>query len=109
MDEKPSIENWDDFAGDWLKADFIKTFPAQVVVIGVETAFDDNKARLMAIVEYNGREFKFDLNKTNQAEVRKVCNSPKALVGKKLILEKVKQRNPSTNSLVDSLLISKIE
>jgi hypothetical protein len=109
MEQKPSTENWDDFAGEYIKAEFIKEFPAKFIVVDIETNFDGDKPKLIAVVEYNEREFKFDLNKTNQAVIRKVCSSPKAIVGKILTIEKIKQRNPSTNALVDSLLIEKVE
>jgi len=109
MTEKPSVDNWDDFAGDYLKAEYIKSYPAVLVVINVETEFDEDKAKLIAVVEYNEKEFKFQLNKTNQAVVKKICASPKELIGKKLTVQRIKQRNPATNSLVDSILIDKIE
>ena len=109
MTEKPSVDNWDDFAGDYLKAEYIKSYPAVLVCTGIETEFEEDKAKLIAIVEYGEKEFKFQLNKTNQAIVKKTCASPKELIGKKLIVQKIKQRNPATNSLVDSILIDKIE
>ena len=109
METKPSVDNWDDFAGDYLKAEYIKSYPAELVCIDVETAFEEDKPKIIAVVEYNEKEFKFQLNKTNQSVVKKVCKSPKELIGKKLTVQKIKQRNPTNNSLVDSILIEKIE
>lgn len=105
-----STDSWDDFAGDYLKAEFIKAFPAILVCVGVEPIQRENGAGLIADVEYNNRTWKFDLNKTNQATIRTSgIASPKALIGKKILVEKIKVRNPSTNSMVDSLSISQVE
>ena len=102
--------SWNDFAGDYLKADFIKIFPAILVCVGVEPIQRENGAGLIALVEYEKREWKFDLNKTNRSFLMSQgISSPNALIGKKLLVEKIKVRNPSTNSQVDSLIISQVE
>ena len=108
-ENKPRIDQWDDFAGEYIKAEIIKEFPAVVVVTDIKSEYIDDKPKLIAEIELNEKSWKFDLNKTNQTVIKKFCKAPKDLIGKKLTLIKIKQRNPSTNSMVDSLLIDNIE
>jgi len=106
----PSKENWDDFAGEYLKAEYIKEFPLEIVIKDVETYYDDTKPRIVLITEYNGRDWKFELNKTNQNFIKSEgITGPNAAIGKKLTLNKIKARNPTTNTLVDSIIIVKVE
>ena len=106
------LDSWQDFAGEYLKADLIAEFPVVLVPIDVFAFYDEErkKSRLVISVEFMRREWKFELNKTNQSFIRnKGIKSPKALIGKKLTFEKVKVRNPQTNSMVFSLLITNVE
>ena len=108
-EKKPNLDDWDDFAGEYLKCDDIATFPLLVACIGVEADYEDDKAKLTAIVEYKGRQRKIGLNKTNQDVIKANKITPKGLIGKKLTFGKHKVRNPTTNSLVDSFLIETIK
>jgi len=108
--QQPRLDSWDDFAGDWIKAEFIPKVPATLMCISVTGLIMDDKTRLVALVEYNERQWKFDLNKTNQAFLRaNGISAPSQIVGKQLIVEKTKVRNPSTNAQVDSLVITSIK
>lgn len=107
--DKPDLSNWDDYSGEFLKAVIIKEFPAILVCTGVEGFNQDGKNRLVADVEYKQRKWKFDLNKTNQNFLKTKIKSPRELVGLKLTCEKIKTRNPTTNSMVDSLIITDVE
>jgi len=107
---KPSIDNWIDFAGDFLKAELINEWPVKLVAINVITEFDkDEKARLFIETEYMKKKWKLELNKTNQAflKLNKVT-SPKDIIGKVLTFDKIMVRNPSTNKQVPSFLMVKI-
>lgn len=104
MTEKPSLENWDAFSGEWIKADLVSEGDI-FVVTGVFADIDNAKVRLIAEIEYHKRAWKFDINRTNQAFIRSKKLTPKQLIGKKLKIGKVKARNPSTGLQVDSLLI----
>lgn len=106
-EKQPSLDSWDDFAGEWLKADNIDGQQADVVVIGVSGEYDrDQKANVILELEYKEREWKFSLNKTNQTFLKNNgVKSPKALISYRLTLQKIKVRNPSTNSMVDGLAI----
>lgn len=107
--KQPDLNSWNDFAGDYLKAEYVEV-PNVMVVVGVEAEVEDGRNKLIADIEYKGRNWKFDLNKTNQNFVRsRGCTSPKALIGKKMSVEKIKVRNPTTNAMVDSLIITKVE
>jgi hypothetical protein len=106
VDKQPNLDSWDDFAGEWIKADYISEFPAKLVCIGVEGASENGKPKLIANVEYKQRKWKFDLNKTNQNFIRASgITKPKLLIGKVLVVDKTKVRNPSLNQMVDSLVI----
>lgn len=106
--KQPKLDSWDDFAGDYIKAEYVKEYPAKLVVIGVNSKFEEGRPKLICDVEYNGRTWKFDLNKTNQAEVKKTDLMPLELIGKVFVVQKIKVRNPSTNSMVDSLIIEEV-
>ena len=107
-EKQPDLDSWDDFAGDYLKAEFIKEFPCTVICINMYGEVEDGRNKLIAEVEYNERKWKFDLNKTNQSFMRLSKLMPKDLIGKKIVVDKTKVRNPSTGGMVDSLIIVEI-
>ena len=109
MEKEANLENWGDFAGNWLKIDLVKEFPLVVVPTKVEAINDNGKMQLVINFLYMGKEWKLGLNKTNQLVIRNAKIMPKEIVGCKLTFEKTKARNPTTNSLVDSFGLSKIE
>lgn len=108
---QPDLDKWDDFAGEWLKAEMIKIFPVSLVCIDVEAYFDENdKAHLILTFNFNGKKKRFEVNKTNQDVLKDLgISSPKTLDHKKVTFEKYKTRNPKTNQMVDALLINKVE
>lgn len=110
-DEQPSLDAWDDFAGSYLKPDLVKEFPVSLPVVNVSSSFtDDGRPLLEIVTEYNGKDWNLNLNKTNQSFLRsKGIKSPKAIIGKLLVFEKMKVRNPSTNSMVDSFILTDIK
>lgn len=106
----PSVESWNDFAGDYLKAEFIKEFPASLPVIDMIGANIEGKYQLIAEVEYNGRTWKLNLNKGNQAALRKnKITAPNMAIGKVLIVDKSQARNPQTKEIVDTIVITDVE
>ena len=102
---------WDDFLGNWLKANHIKVWPARIPVIGVKADIDkDDKVHLVFDVELNQKKMKWEANKTNVDILREhIQTGPKDLIGKVLVFIKHKVRNPATNQMVDSLLVDKVE
>lgn len=104
-----NLENWDDFAGDYIKAEHIKEFPGKLVCIGIEGYQQDGKAKLKAEVEYNGKKWKFDLNKTNQNFIKFENLMPKDIIGKVITVDKTKVMNPTIKRMVDSLIIVEID
>lgn len=112
MDEenKPNLEDWTDFAGEWLKTDIVKKFPVKIVVKDVGADYsDEGKPKMWVVTEYLGRSFKLGLNKTNQNFLKANNLMPREVIGKILTLDKIKVRDPSKNALVDSFCISSIE
>ena len=109
-ENQPRLDSWDDFAGDFIKAEFIRKWPAVFIPVDLKAETEDGRNKLILIVEFSGRKWNFDLNKTNQSFLRtNGITSPKMVLGKKLTIDKIKARNPSTNSMVDSLIIIKVE
>ena len=108
---KPNLDSWMDFKGNYLKVEHIKTWPGVVVILKVDSYFDDtSKARIVYDVEYLARKFKWEPNQTNIGIIEKAgITSPKAAIGKKLYLKQVMNFNPSLKMKVPSLEIEKIE
>lgn len=104
---QPNLDSWDDFAGDWLKAEYMK-LPAETVCVNVEGINEDGRNKLILILEYKKKQWKFEANKTNQNFIKSKGLTPKQLIGKKVIFDKIKVRNPTSNSMVDSLIIDGI-
>ena len=109
MEETQKNLEWNDFAGDFIKADNVKEFPVKFVVLGLAKETRDGKNKLIANIEYTDRDWKFDLNKTNRDFLMARFGSPNEVIGKVLVCNRVKVKNPSTNSMVWSLFIENIE
>ena len=94
MTEKtPNLDRWDDFAGEYLKADIINEFPVTLIPVTAQAEFDEGRARLVLEVEYNEKTWKLELNKTNQNFLRNNgVKAPKEIIGKKLVFDKIKVR-----------------
>ena len=107
--QQPKLDSWDDFTGEFIKCDIIKKWPFTLVPVNVDAVYEEHKGRIFITFSYNERDWKMELNKTNQAVIRAADISPKDIVGKKLTFEKTKARNPKTNQQVDSFLLVKVE
>ena len=108
-EKQPDLDSWDDYAGEWIKAEFVKEVPAKIPCVDIKGIVEDGKNKLIAEIEYNNRTWSFDLNKTNQNFIRSKGIMPKDLIGRVFVCEKIKVRNPTTNSMQDSLIITDIE
>ena len=108
---KPSLDDWVDFAGDFLKAELVKEWPIKLVAINVDTEFDkDEKARLFITTECFNKTWRLELNKTNQAILKlNKIEAPNQIKGKTLTFEKIMVRNPSLKKQVPSFLLAKVE
>ncbi len=108
---QPRLDQWTDFAGKFLKAEHIKAFPITLACQKVDGSIDnDGEAHLFLEFTYNNRVWKWEVNKTNQNAIKK-CGilKPLELNGKKITFSKILVRNPATNQMVDSLLVTKVE
>ena len=105
----PNLDNWSDFSGEFLKADYVEAFPLRVLVKQIEATEIKDTPVLNIIFEYQGKDKKLSLNKTNRNFlVYNGVNSPKAIIGLILTFDKVKVRNPQGES-VNSFEIVKVE
>lgn len=107
--ENTELENWDLFAGDWLKAEYVTEDPSKIVCTGVEIDVKEDRKQLVATVEYRGKEWSMNINRTNQSFLVRKKLMPKDLVGKVFVCTKIQVRNPSTGSMQPSLLIIDLE
>ena len=105
----PDLDSWDDFSGEYLKTDIIKEYPVTLVPVDIESEMRDERPKMVITVNYNKKDWKMELNKTNQNFIRSRGIKPKEIIGKKLTFETHKVRNPASNSMVDSFLITNVE
>ena len=107
----PNLDGWDDFLGNWLKADVVPIVPAKVVVMNVRhEKTPDDTPQVVLTVNYNTKKFDFSLNKTNMKFIKEKAKlTPRQIVDKTLTLIKGKVYNPSTKQRMDSLFIDKVE
>lgn len=108
--QKLKDDSWDDFSGVFIKASDV-VFPFIVAVKSIDLYNDskENKPKIDIVFEYQGKDRKIGLNKTNINFCKSNKLTPKLLIGKKITFEKVKNRNPKTEQYVDAFLINKIE
>ena len=110
MEQKPNLDDWSAFAGAFLKVDLIKEFPFKCVCKDIGSEFSqDGKPKFWIVTEYNNKTFKLGLNATNIRVVQQSKYMPRELIGKIFHFDKIKVRNPATNAMVDSFLLTKIE
>lgn len=107
-DKQPDLSSWDDFTGDFLKCEHVKTFPFQIVPVNIDAEYSEGKAKVWIEFLYGNRNRKMGLNVTNQKVIQSSKLLPKDIIGKKLTIDKIKARKP-TGEIVDSFLITKIE
>ncbi len=103
------LNDWTDFAGEFLKFDLIKEFPLVIVPTKIEVQEKDGKKDLIIKFLYNDRDWKLSLNKTAQGIIRNANIMPKDIVGCKLTFGQTKARNPTLNTMVDSIVLISIE
>lgn len=107
------LDSWDNYvSGTFLKPINVDSDKDFFTITAVEEFIDnrDNSTRPRLTLEKGGKDFNFDLNKTNAVFLKNsgIAN-PKSLIGKKLCFKKALVRNPKTNLEVDSLRICKVE
>ena len=109
--QAPSTDSWDDFVDTYLKAEHIAHWPGKVFVAFVKSNLSPkDKIQLICDVQYDGKKYKWDCNKTNMKKLIKLgIKAPKDLQNKSIIFNKIRVQNPSTGQSVDSLEVEKIE
>ena len=108
-DQNQELDNWDLFAGDWIKAEFVPEDTCKLPVTHIEVQMNEDDRVLVATVEYHGKTWNFSLNKTNQSAIRLKGLMPKDVVGKVFVCGKTMVRNPRTGAQQPSLVITDIE
>jgi len=113
QEKKPNVDSWNDYVGDYLKPELVKEFPLNVAVKDLVSSFNAGKAQLAVKVEYLGRDWLINLNKTNQDLIRKnkkpAIKTPRELIGKKLTFDKTKVWNPALKQHVDGFIVDSLE
>ena len=116
-EKNQQLDSWDNFtSGNFLKASDVSSENDAYACTGIETTeVLDKKTKLprqvlRVALERNGKEFEFDLNKTNAKKLKDLgMKAPKEVIGKKLYFKKALVRNPDTNIEVEGLRIFKLE
>lgn len=107
--KKPNLDGWDDFAGQWLKADIIKQWPVSLAVIDVDGQIAEGKAKMWIVTEYPaGMQRNLNINKTNQNFIKAKNLFPRQLIGKVLVFNKCRVRDPK-GVMVDSFELIEIK
>ena len=109
--EQPSLDSWDEFTGNWLKAEHIKSFPAETFVTYVNSSTNDKEEGILILdLQYAGKKWKKQLNKTDVKAIKEAgIQNPKAIAEKILIWDKVRVYNPQLKKHQDSIAISGIK
>ena len=105
------LDSWDDFvSGNFLKAIDVNSPEDAFVVVSVDIAEKDEKKNIRLEFQRNGKDYDFDVNKTNAKKLKELgVVNPKALISKKVFFRKALVRNPKTNQEVEGLRIYKVE
>jgi len=109
---EPSVESWDGFLTNFLKAEHIEGQEAVFECVDVKTVNypNSNDPVLSLGLQKADERFTFDLNVTNRAFLKSNgIKKPSEVVDKKLTISKVRVMNPTTKQEVDGLRITKIE
>ena len=110
MENNKTLESWDAFSGNYLKADEVKSEEDAYVCTNVEVMGEGLDITPVLTLERNELPKLFSLNKTNIKFLKKKgIDVPLDLIGRKFYFNKVKVNNPKTGEEVDGLRISKIE
>ena len=81
-----------------------------ILITGIELIDTEDRNCPRITIERNGKEFEFDLNKTNAKNLKELgIKTPKEVIGKKIYFKKALVRNPKTNQEVEGLRICRIE
>ena len=109
--EQTSLDSWDDFTGNWIKAEHFKKFPDDTFVAYVKPDVDkDGNGILVLDLQYAGRKWKKQLNKTDIRTLKGLgIKNPRELANKSITWEKVKVYDPSKKKHVDSISVSGIK
>lgn len=108
--QNTNLESWDDFKGDWLKAQMIKNFNDTFPVTNVASDTNpEGKDQVVLTLQIYTKKKKYSLNQANI----KVCEdagitSPLQLKGKMLKFAKIQTYSPTEKKRVDSLIIEQI-
>jgi len=111
-ENKPSLDDWSDFQGEFLKAEQVEKdnkFPLVFVPVSIDSEYSDkNIPKVFVKGLYNGKTRCIGLNATN---IRIIQSKflPRQIIGKKITFDKIMNRNPTTGLPVLGFIISKIE
>lgn len=110
MSKVATIDSWDNIVKNYLKAENLKSskgfFVAENIEVIPSVSEDGKEQNKIEIETFIGKEsYVFVPNYTNTKLIKSQIKAPKDVIGKKLYYEKIKVRNPNTNTMVDSISI----
>ena len=110
-DNKPNLDTWGDFLGQFLKADMVTDVTIPFIPVSVDSLYDDEeKARIIYTGEYDNKKKQWEPNKTNIDILRNMgLTSPSGLIGKKVFFRKTTNFNPQLKKKVPALEVERVE
>jgi len=109
---EPSVDSWDGFITNFLKAEYIEGNEGIFDCIDMKmVTYPNSKDPILSLgLQREDEKFVFDLNVTNMAFLKKNgIKAPKEIIDKKITIGKIKVMNPKTKQEVDGLRITKVE
>ena len=108
---QPRLDQWTDFAGKYLKAQHIATFPIILICRGISSYFDEEEnPHLILDFTHAGKKWKWEANITNRNLLKELGKCmPSQLKDRRITFTKHQVMNPTTKQRVDSLLVEKVE
>ena len=108
---EPNTDDWDSLMDTFLKAIHFTTWPGKAFISAAEAGTSPRgKPQLICDARTEKGKFKWDVNVTNMRKLQELgVKAPKDLLNHNVYFNKIRVKNPSTQQMVDSLEVSKVE
>lgn len=109
--EELNTDSWEDFSGNYIKAEFVKEWPVSFIPLSIKAERDEEKEKNIFTYtgEFQGKNKSWQPNKTNQDIIKSLGFTPKGLIGHIIWFRCVENYNPSLKKRVPAFEIERIE
>ena len=97
------LDNWDGIVKNYLKAENLTEKTGEFVVEDIRVIVIEDKKRLEIETTIDDVKYIYAPNWTATKFIKEKVTTPKEILGKVLVYEKIKVRNPSTQQMVDGI------